>query len=179
MMMMICFLFILNILGAVLIMYGIIVFLIGNFTMTNKMLTQLIKLSFNQGYQEKYLDEISRVVNKHMKEQLSKIIDTKNEKLMKQLKGNISEHNLNAFKTMLTETINHHDMLLNRTYIKKFCHENAIFSFSKNLNALIKLLSRCNENQNIDLVHIVIKNIPLYVPLNVNDLYHAVFASAY
>ncbi|MGX5378202.1 hypothetical protein ACWCL1_08165 [Ligilactobacillus sp. LYQ135] len=165
---------------ALIVAYGTVVFLIGEFKLTNNILKELFLMSFSEKYQNKIVKEVSDELNKQLKAQLNQIISTKNKELITELGEDVTNEDINIFKDVLKE-ITSKDSIVTEKYVMKFCKENDLFSFIDNLNEFIKLAPLLNETKYSDdnmissFMDDKIKPLLALINVNMQDFYRSTF----
>lgn len=134
---------------ALIVAYGTIAFLLGGIKIANSVLKVLLSLRFNKEYQQELIKKVTTMLNKQLKLQLNKIIETKNKEIIEKLDVKITNEKINEIKKLLKEVVVCDD-IVPENYVKDFCKKNHVFSFIDNLNEFIKLaplLSQTKNNQ--------------------------------
>lgn len=167
------------------IFYCLIVYLVGDFNITNSVILGLVKIRFSKKYQREIIQEMSDILNTEIQKQLNQIIATKNIELMKEIDTSNSD-DINKFKDILKKAVQSDSFKVSEETVKKFCDENSVFSFFNNLNEYIKLVpvmpkkTSKVDSQVSDFINKKIevfkeKIVPTFPKFNVKKLYYVTF----
>lgn len=129
-------------------LYGCICYLIGGITLTNEILKELFFIRFSQKVQKKIVNELSKLLDKIIKEELRAIADNDNQTLIEDIGENLTNSEINHFKRNLKEIYRSQEPILTDESIMLICKKLSLFSFTKNLNRFIRYIPQVEVPKN-------------------------------
>lgn len=120
------------------VVYGVIVFIFGDFKVTNIILKELLLIRFNSKIQDDIVTEATKMLNRQSKDSLSAVIRKKNKKLIEESGGKLSSEDINGLKDSLSSLLKQDISFFDKETVKKLCKDSMLFSFMSNLSEVIR-----------------------------------------
>lgn len=120
------------------VVYGAIVFIFGDFKVTNIILKELLLIRFNSKIQDDIVTEATKMLNRQSKDSLSAVIRKKNKKLIEESGGKLSSEDINGLKDSLSSLLKQDISFFDKETVKKLCKDSMLFSFMSNLSEVIR-----------------------------------------
>lgn len=120
------------------VVYGAIVFIFGDFKVTNIILKELLLIRFNAKIQDDIVTEATKMLNRQSKDSLSAVIRKKNKKLIEESGGKLSSEDINGLKDSLSSLLKQDINFFDKETVKKLCKDSMLFSFMSNLSEVIR-----------------------------------------